>query len=610
MCGLLGEVSNNLLSNKDFKSLLALSIHRGPDQQGYWSTNNCQIGFNRLAIIDLSENALQPVLSPNNKYALVFNGEVYNYKELQHKYNILDEELRSKSDSEVLAHLIEKLDINDFANELNGMFAIAIYDLEQEKVHLIRDFAGIKPLYYGLFNRGIVFASQFDQIFKHSAFKDKRLRPEIMKEYLALGYMHAPNTVFDNIFQVMPGQIITWSYSISRVEQSDYYTWKVSKEYDETNVKVIEDFEVLFEEALKRQLNSDVKIATFLSGGVDSPLVTAFAKKNKKDIKAFTIGVDDEKFDESKIAKKYAEQLQVDQLIECFDANQMLSIIDDHFKALSEPLGDYSSLPTYLITKKAKKYATVMLSGDGGDELFWGYPRFIKSAEQALWFRLPLFLRKVVIPILRKFIPNLSYAIEIEKNFGNWVLSKQIHLKTEKLMPNYSFTKELNDTYVSDNNSNKSEVLVYLKKNEYYAHLQKVLKKVDLMSMANSLEVRVPFLDKKIIEFSNKIEPQLTKKHRTPKFVLKKMLAKIVSDDLVYLPKRGFSIPIEDWIKNELADDVKKVLLQDDFYGAEFIDKQEVKTLVDDFFQGKTTVNPWGIWHVYSWQKWAQFHLK
>lgn len=607
MCGFIGEISNNLLSEKGFRKLLDLSIKRGPDQQGFWKDNFCQLGFNRLSIIDVTENGKQPLLSPNGKFALVFNGEVYNYKEIQAKYNIQEQDLRSHSDSEILAHLIEKTEIDIFAKELNGMFAVAVYDILNKNIYLIRDFAGIKPLYYGLHSDGIIFASQFDQIFNHPVFKDKKLRPEIMKEYFALGYMSAPNTIFENIFQVEPGQIIHWNYSEKRIgKKTKFWSWSVTEKYKETDEKTILEFENHLNNIVKKQMNSDVPLATFLSGGIDSPLITYVSSKIKKDIKAFTIAVDDKQINEGEVAKEYAKQMNVEHHIETFEENDLIQIINEHFVALKEPFGDFSSIPSYLITKKAKEFATVMLSGDGGDELFWGYPRFIKSTKQAKWFKIPLSLRKIILPFARKVKKDLSYALDSEKRFENWILSKQAYLKSNKLMPEYSFSEELHKIYSYNHSLNKKDVLLFLKENEFYGHLQRILKKVDLTSMENSLEVRVPFLDKEMMEFSNQIEPQLTIKHKKPKYVLRKNLSKKVSEDLVNLPKRGFTVPLDKWLRNELKEDVINELLNKPFYGSEYISENELKNMVNDFYERKSNINAWGIWHLYSWAKWSR----
>ena len=604
MCGFLGEIATSLTSDNEFKSLLDLSKHRGPDQQHVWKDEICQLGFNRLSILDLSENGKQPLISPNGKYAIVFNGEVYNYKELQHKYAISDNDLRSQSDSEILAHLIEKIPVKEFAQELNGMFAISIYDILNKKIYLIRDFAGIKPLYYGLTEKGLVFASQFDQIFKHDFFKTKKLRPEIMKEFFGLGYMHAPNTVFENIFQVEAGHFLVYDFETKSIENNKYYSWETKKEYNEMDEETVNVFSEVFNETIKSQINADVPLATFLSSGIDSSLVTAYTKKNKDDVAAFTFAVDDKELNEEYVAKQYAAHLKVNHFVEKASKNEILETIDNHFKFMSEPFGDYSSIPTYLITKKARKYATVMLSGDGGDELFWGYPRFKKSLNQAHWFKLPFFLRKIIVPFARQINKKLSTGLELFKTFPDWILSKQIYLNHVEKLIDTTFSKELEASYKYEGKLNKENILLYLKKNEFEAHMQRTLKKVDLMSMANSLEVRVPFLDKNIISFSNSIIPKFEIKHHINKLILKKDLTNHIDSKLINKKKKGFTVPISDWLKNELKQDFIEVVVNKPFYGNELINAIYREELIDNFYKNKI-VNEWGIWHLYAWQKWA-----
>lgn len=607
MCGFLGELSNQLLEPEKFKALLDLSIHRGPDQQGFWNNKYCQLGFNRLSIIDISEKGSQPIISPSGRFAIVFNGEVYNYKELQFKFGISNSELRSDSDSEILAHLLDLVSIDDFVSELNGMFSIAVFDTKENRLHLMRDFAGIKPLFYGLKENGIVFASQFDQVFCHPNFVDKQLKPEIMKEYFGLGYMQAPNTVFENIFQLKPGELITWSYLEKKIiSKKEYFNWQTKPILRETDKNTTKQFEKIFSEVIKSQLNADVPIASFLSGGIDSPLVTAFSKIHNKSIKAFTFGVNDAIYNESEIAKKIADELNVEQVIETVEETDFTNLIEEHFSFFSEPFGDYSSIPTFLITKKAKIFATVMLSGDGGDELFWGYPRFTKSVNHLKWFKYPLFVRKIIVPFYRKYNPKISSAIDRIEKFDDWVLSKQIHFsKLDELMPRIDFSEDLKEVYRYNDSFDKVTALEYLKRNEYYAHMQRTLRKVDLMSMANSLEVRVPFLDKKIIDFSNTIKPELGITNNIEKYILKNMLLKFVKKEIINLPKKGFSIPIDTLLKNELQQEVLKTLLQDKFYGIDYINKTILNEIVTDYYD-KNLGSGWGIWHLYVWQKWAK----
>ncbi len=613
MCGFLGEITNNLIEKEIFHDLLDLSIHRGPDQQGYWKDDFCQLGFNRLSILDLSEKGSQPILSPSGKFAMVFNGEIYNYREIQKKFSISNNVLRSSSDTEILSHLLEKVSIIDFAKELNGMFAIAVWDLEKKQLHLIRDFAGIKPLFYGIYNHGIVFASQFDQIFLHPAFQNKKLRPEIMKEYFGLGYMHAPNTVFENIFQIEVGQIVSWDYqNLKIVSKTKYFDWKIADQLKETSSETVSKFDEIFSKVIKNQLNADVPVSTFLSGGIDSPLVTAFSKKYRKDIEVFTFGINDLEFNESDVAQKIAKKLNVKQNIELISENELVKIIDLHFEKMSEPFGDASSVPTFVITKKAKKYATVMLSGDGGDELFWGYPRFLKSIQHLKWFYLHLSIRKIVAPFYRKFFKKTSSAIDVFSDFDQWILSKQLHFPNlDYVFPNIKFSPELLESYSLKEKLNKKNVLNFLKQNEFNAHLQKILRKVDLMSMANSLEVRVPFLDKNTIDFSNTIIPEFGILHQIPKLILRKSLSNYIDKEIINLPKKGFSVPVEKWLRNELKSDLIFNLQEKTFYGSEFLDKNELDLVINNFLNHDPNSNPWAIWHLYTWQKWAsKYKLK
>jgi asparagine synthase (glutamine-hydrolysing) len=602
MCGFLGS---SFKENKsDFIELLKLGGFRGPDSVGLWKNENIQLGFNRLAIQDLSENGNQPMHSNLNSWVIVFNGEIYNHNDIRR--GLADYQFKSNSDTETILASLEKNGFENTVCELNGMFAFAAYNLDEQKVYLARDFAGIKPLYFGLLNQNIVFASQFNQIFKHIAFSDNLvLRSDIMKEYFALGYMHAPNTIYEGIFQLEPGQFLVWDVLNSKISQKEYfYQWKVNPTIPEDKDNMDSKFNDLFSKVVRNQLISDVPIASFLSGGIDSPLVAAHARNSLNSIKAFTIGVDDENLDETKYATEYAKQLNIEHKVEDISELELLDIINEHFDYMPEPHGDKSSIPTFLICKKAKEYATVMLSGDGGDELFWGYPRFIRTISHLKYFRIPGILRKVLFFILRKCGIEISYGICRNTTLGDWILKKQIHFKKiDSLIPNEQFSKELQELYSFDVQS-KHLTLLALKKNEFYGHLQRVLRKVDMMSMANSLEVRVPFLDKRIIEFSQQIKPLLGINHSTNKLVLKKALLKFIPMELILKEKRGFEVPLEKWLKGPLRRDLEHCLLEMEIYGSNYLKVEVIKCELDNFLNGKS-VSEWGIWHIYSWQKWA-----
>ena len=601
MCGFLGEYKRRgqLLSKQDFMRLLALSKHRGPDSTKISQGEFYQLGFNRLALLDLTPAGEQPKASPSGRYHMVFNGEVYNFKLLVEKHQLTN--LRSSSDTEVILQLLDILPIEQVFRELNGMFAIAVVDRQTQELHLTRDFAGIKPLFFGEGKEGIVFASQFDQVFKHPWFqKQLSLRPEIMKEYFAFGYMQAPNTVFKHIYQVLPGEYI-------HVKEKDTIKKIITEFPQKINPQKIEisGLQQSLEKAVELQLQSDRPLASFLSGGIDSPLITAYAKKNKKQIQAFTLEVKDKTYNEAKYAKKYAKVLKVAHELVKVEKKELLEIVDEHFQAFSDPFGDYSSIPTYLVTQKAQEHHTAMLSGDGGDELFYGYPRMYDFLNKRHWFKIPKSLRKQFIRVTNKLGLTNTYAPFFESLEQFW-LSKHAKLPDEILLNTFGkikFSKEMNDLYKLNQFKSKKDLQHFLKWNEFYAHMQRVLIKVDRTSMKNSLEVRVPFLDKNVIADSWNYLVDL-KELQNLKKPLKNLLEQELPPELLMKKKKGFSVPLEEWLKNELKIDLEKTVLERDLFGKKLFNQTILQEYVQCFLRGQHN-NAWGVWHIYAWQKWA-----
>ncbi|TCK68822.1 asparagine synthase (glutamine-hydrolysing) [Winogradskyella wandonensis] len=611
MCGFLGEFSFNstiTTESNDFLSLLELSKHRGPDSTQTLKENNYQLGFNRLAILDVSANGNQPKYSPSKRYVVIFNGEIYNYKTLQKEHQLKG--LQSTSDTEVLIHLLDRFGIEKTVKMLNGMFAIAIIDKVTQTVSLVRDFAGIKPLFYGLSASGIVFASQFNQIFKHSWHCNAlKLRPDMMKAYFGFGFMHAPNTIYKDIFQVRPGEMIQISLS-GEICKKTYLEF--SKHINVYRTKSCNtSYSEILKAAVNKQLASDVPLASFLSGGIDSPLITAVAKSSKTDIKAFTFGINNSRFDESKKAIAYAAHLNISHVVENVNEADILSNIETHFRYVSEPFGDYSSIPTYLITKKTRESHTVMLSGDGGDELFFGYPRMLDVLNQRHWFRIPFFIRRPLIAVLNRLKLTNTWGAYTYRFFADWITSKQLYIPIDVLntfFSNVNFSDEVKDLFALSKFKSKRHLLHWLRWNEFYGHLQRVLIKVDRTSMANSLEVRVPFLDKNSINYAwNDIPLQLESANDLKKG-LKDDLAAYYPKEYIETQKKGFSVPIESWLRNELKDSVEDYILNKPFYGESFINVNKIKSFIIDFYKGRHN-NGWGVWHVYAWQKWAYTHV-
>lgn len=606
MCGFLAEFTFGTASTTDsihFNQLLSLSKHRGPDSSQVEIGANFQLGFNRLAILDISPNGNQPKQSPSNRYHVVFNGEIYNYKDLENEYELSG--LRSTSDSEVLVHLLDCIGVEQSIAKLNGMFAIAIKDTQTETIYLVRDFAGIKPLFYGVSKSGIVAASQFDQVFKHSWFKTGlTLRPEVLKEYFGFGYMQSPNTIYDTIFQVNPGTYIKINAD-QTVEELPYL------QYTNHNQPQTIDFEEYLAQlsetinhAIKRQLISDVPLATFLSGGIDSPLITALAKQENSTIEAFTVSVDDRDLDESESAQAYAKHIDVKHKIEHVDTNELLALIDEHFTKFPEPFGDYSSIPTYTITKKARQSHTVMLSGDGGDELFFGYPRMLDVIQKSRWFKIPFALRKPLIRLCNKLKVTNTWAPYHYNTLDDWIKEKHTHIfkaQLDTFFDTKNFSSEMDKLYTIPEQSN---ILEWLRYNEFYAHMQRVLVKVDRMSMANSLEVRVPFLDREVIGVAMTYHPEGFNDNSHLKMPLKQLMEHFYTKEIINTEKKGFTVPLDQWLREPLKKDVEKAILETPFYGEQIVNLTAIKKYIKDFYEHKHE-SAWGVWHIYAWQKWA-----
>jgi asparagine synthase (glutamine-hydrolysing) len=493
--------------------------------------------------------------------------------------------------------------------ELNGMFAVAIYDTEKNELTISRDFAGIKPLFYGIGRDSFVFASQFDQVFKHPAFRgSRRINSNGLRDYFELGYMQAPNTVFDKIFQVKPGYavVVDSDLNCTDIEICTFSPNVKSFEYKETTRATTDEFSRLFSEVVADQLASDVPIGAFLSGGIDSPLVTAVAKKYNTGIKAFTFNVNDPALSELAKATEYSKHINAELIVESLEASTIIDECNEHFAAYPEPFGDPSSLPTFIITKLARRHLTVLLSGDGGDEVFWGYPRFLGVLDHAEYFKYPRTSRRIVSGIQRKLGKKVSYGASTFSTIGEWQLQKHSHLSSDfvsRLFETVPRTTFATDLY-QFSGTEKPEILSWLRWNEFYAHMQRILIKVDRASMYNSIEVRVPFLDKRILDFAWKVEPSLGIEHREPKFILKRAMEQHYPKEMINKVKQGFAMPYESYLRNELKSDVAAHLLEGQLFGGEHYNVPMLRKYVENYLKTGQG-NGWGVWIVYAMQKWA-----
>ena len=564
MCGFLIEYArNNLIPKESFLGLLALSKKRGPDFQGYSSHKNIiQLGFNRLAIVDLSEAGQQPMTSHNDRYLIVFNGEIYNHQVLRKQLEF--KSFRGKSDTETITACLEEWGIKKTISSLDGMFALSIFDKLTNEITLARDFAGIKPLFYGYSNGCLVACSQYDQLLSHPNFKNKTINPQVLKLYLQQHFMPAPFGLYEDTFQVLPGEMITFNLEVKKI-QHRFWELPSNPEYSiSSKSEAILFIEETLDSCVHDQLTADVPLGAFLSGGVDSPLLCSFAKKYDKDLKVFSIGSDSKIHDESERAKQFASALALQQEVWNLTAKETLNYWKEATKALHEPLADFSILPTYLVAKLAKK------SGDGGDELFFGYERFWSIGKNIKFQHYPSILRKGIYGF-DKYTTGNKRINDVVLNAKQSNAHEGLHSRFKanwlnKIAPeleNINLPSEWN-VYNYANESDERLLLGNLRKAEFYGMMQKTLRKVDLASMENSLEVRVPFLQKKMIEASLQIDPLLSYGNGNQKQLLKDILSKRIPSVAQEKVKKGFSVPLSKWIREDLKDEFSSKILESD----------------------------------------------
>ena len=606
MCGFVGAFGgeNNLRDGLLFE-IGSAAKHRGPDDIGYWIDDYYKILFNRLAIIELTDAGRQPMCIRN--WVIAFNGEIYNHLEIRKR--LPEFNYRGSSDTETLCVAIENWGIENALTELNGMFAIAAYNKTEKTLSLARDFAGIKPLFYSVGAGNIWFASQFNQVVEGIGRRRVTINRNGMRDFLQLGYMQAPETIYDEIKQVIPGEIVSFDIRKRKYHSRYYELPRKEVIHESPTSNGCQKFEELMAETVRDQLVSDVPIGCFISSGIDSALISGFASKVNGDVKTFTIGVDGLAGDERAKAKEYSQALGLEHESQEILADQILNSVDDSISVAGEPFGDPSSMPTFLITKGAKKHNTVMLSGDGGDELFWGYPRWNTFLQNYSRFRFPRSVRRVQRYLNRKRSSNQAYGPGIFSTPGEWVLNGQSHNGIRflaKLMPGSQNTSQVNELYQFSFGPTQLEFRNWLRWNEFYGHLQRVLTKVDRMSMANSLEVRVPFLDKRIIEFAWSKRSSFGEQHFINKKFLKQQLSQFIPEKDINQEKLGFDIPLENWIRGPLSKVVKEKLLYSPFYGNEFIDKRILDQYVVEFYSNGHN-SSWGVWILFCWQKWGDY---
>lgn len=587
MCGITGYISTEITPQELQDSVQSIA-HRGPDNQSVFVLGNVGLGHTRLSILDLSDNANQPMTSHCGRYVMVYNGEIYNFKEIARKYNI---KTRTASDSEVILELFEKIGV-EFVNELNGMFAIAIYDKQEKQLFLFRDRIGIKPLFYFFDGENFAFASEIKALLKFKLIRKKlKNKTSVIATFFQLGYIPEPHTFFENIFKFPAGNYGV--FEKKHLEIKDY--WNVEKKITANTINNYKEAKKqlnnLIIESVKRRMISDVPLGTFLSGGIDSSLVTTVAQSlSSKPVKTFSIGFKESKFNESVYAKKVADHLKTDHHEFIVSEKEVLPLVDDFFNAYDEPFADPSGFPTMLVSKLAKTYVTVALSGDGGDELFHGYGAY-RWAKR---------LNNPFVKMLRKPIGyGFSKLSNRYKRASELFLYKnENHIRTHIFSQEQYFfsVNELKNLLIGnidelfDKEINVVRSLTPSEKQSIF-DLQNYLKddlltKVDRASMHTALEVRVPLLDHQIVEFALNLNPEMKINGKEQKYLLKQVLYDYLPKTLFERPKWGFSIPLEKWLRTDLKYLLDKYTSKAMIETFGIVDFNEVQKLKEKYLSG------------------------
>lgn len=598
MCGIAGF---NWSDSHLIKKMTDSIQHRGPDADGLYVNERVSLGHRRLAILDLSENGRQPM--DYKKYTIVFNGEIYNFLEIKAELQKKGHTFYTSSDTEMILHAYEEWGEN-CVQHFNGMWAFCLYDKTKQTFFLSRDRFGIKPLYYFWNGQQFIFASELKAIRQHDL--SLTLDKKALNYYLYQKYIGDNLTIFKEIRKLRPAENLLLDLKTNDFQITKYYN--IDKEIEKANqiplkkrLQLIEQYII---DGVEKRLLADVKVGSFLSGGVDSSLISGIIAENKKDFDTFSIGFKEKSFDELDFSKIVAEHIKTNHHYEYLDVDE--DLIKYVIGSLDEPFGDASLLPTYLLSKITKKHVTVSLSGDAGDELFGGYdsykayhlakvfPNFLIHPLRLATKLLPTSDKKLSLTYKMKKFAN-DFDSNVERRHLNWMSQLNEEKRQNLLNGNFLANKTLIPVQATKN-------LLSLQLNDVHNYLaEDILKKVDIASMLNSLEARVPFLDYRLVPLALSLPENYKIKGTETKWFLKKFSEKYIPKEIVYRKKRGFSVPIARWIKNSAF--IKEVLLSEKYLAHQLFNPTYIQQLYNDHVSEKGDYSR-ELWLIFVFNYW------
>ncbi len=599
MCGIAGFIEREkdapiVEREITLDKMCRIITHRGPDEQGMMVAGRAALGMRRLSIIDL-KGGQQPISTEDGNLIIVFNGEIYNYRELKAELERFGHRFKTNSDTETILYAYKQFGAACL-EKLRGMYAFAIWNKQEESLFIARDRVGKKPLFYTLTERGnLVFGSELKVLLAHGEMK-KEIDFAALDAYLTFGYVPEEFCIFKRVNKLAPGHYLI--FKDGKVETKEYWDFKYEKPSElKSETEYVERLRELITDAVKVRLISEVPLGAFLSGGVDSSaIVGTMARLSDKPVKTFSIGFNEDSFNELKFARLAAEHFKTEHH-EFVVTPDLMETIDELVWHFDEPFADPSSLPTFMVSKMAREYVTVALSGDGGDELFAGYTRYVTDKKKSGLGKLPRSVRENFLKPLSERLPHgakgKNYLYNSSLNQIDRYIDSISHFNSMHRKSLYSneFFNNLNGDFGKSGNvfrqiagtvstGNPTDNLLYLDSKTYL--VGDILTKVDRMSMAASLEARVPLLDHKLIEFVTNIPTELKLKGLETKYIFRKAVRGLVPDAILDRPKQGFGVPINEWINSQLKNRIRETLLEKRALERGYFDVKYIETLFEE----------------------------
>ena len=607
MCGFVGFCSKDVKDKNVIKEMNNQIIHRGPDSDGYYFDKDVNFGFRRLSIIDLHEGS-QPILNESGDTAIIFNGEIYNYQELREDLVAKGYKFKTHTDTEVILHGYEEYGEEGILAKLRGMFAFTIWDSKKEKLFGARDHFGIKPYYYALLDGDLLFGSEVKSFLKYPKFK-KAVNEKALKHYLVFQYNPLEETFFKGVKKLRPGHY--YIYENGKMEIKTYYNLTLDYK-DMTFDEAVGKIEKEVEESVKYHKISDVEVGSFLSGGVDSSYVVATALPDK----TFSVGFDNKGFNETMYAKELSDSLGIKNFAKLITPDEFFEGINKVQYYSDEPHANLSSVPLYFLSKLASEQVKVVLSGEGADELFAGYNEYADALPQRMYRKLPFSLRhKLYLKYKdRKHFRGqtiiLKYGQKVEDRYIGpaEIMTDELanSLVTSKYK-NAETSRDLTKKYYNEvKNMDDVSKRLYLDMKMWI--VEDILLKADKMTMANSIELRVPLLDKKMWELARTIPVKHKVHNEITKYAFRRAAKNKLPEDWAKRRKLGFVVPFVLWIKEEKYYKIVKEVFNKDFV-SEFFDKDKINKLLDDHFNGITN-NGRKVYTIYTFLKWYEIYFK